>query len=243
MFPLLSKTLLIITLIFSISSCTVFAEKEESEWTVKEFYDYARDYYDSGQWQSAINYYEKLKSYFPYGTYAEKSYLELAYSYYKFDEPESAKRELDEFIRIYPKHSSLPYAYHLKALATDSINQSWFDNWLTDPADRDMKSTKDAYQNYNKLLVRFPQSKYSTHAKKRMAKLKNTLARHEYKVAEYYYERKSYLATVTRTKYVIANYPNSKIKMASLKLMRNAYYKLGMDKHAENAQQAINNSK
>lgn len=242
MFRLIPKSLsllLIISISFSFTACTVFEEKDESKWSVKEFYDYAKDYYDGGQWQSAINYYEKLKAYFPYGIYAEQTYLELAYSYYQYDEPESAKRELNEFIRIYPKHRALPYAYYLKALAADSINDSWFDSWLTDPANRDMKSTEEAYKSYKNLLKRFPNSKYTAHARKRITVLRNTLARHEYKVAEYYYNRKSYLATVTRTKYVVENYPRSQVNMASLKLMRNAYYKLGMEKNAENAQRVI----
>lgn len=239
MFRLTTKYLSILIISISFSACTVFEEKDESEWTVKEFYTYAKDYYDSGQWQSAINYYEKLKAYFPYGIYAEQTYLELAHSYYKFGEPASAKRELDEFIRIYPKHKALPYAYYLKALASDSINDSWFDDWLTDPATRDMKSTKEAYNAYKKLLVRFPNSKYAANSRKRLIVLRNTLARHEYKVAEYYYNRKSYLAAVSRAKYVIENYPRSQVNIVSLELMRNAYYKLGMTKNAENAQRVI----
>ena len=239
---LISKALsllFIISISINFTACTVFEEKDESEWTVKEFYDYAKDYYDSGQWQSAINYYEKLKAYFPYGTYAEQSYLELAHAYYKFDEPVSAKRELDEFIRIYPKHSELAYAYYLKALATDSINESWFDDWLTDPATRDMKSTKEAYNAYKKLLVLFPNSKYSATSRKRLIVLRNTLARHEYKVAEFYYNRKSYLAAVTRAKIVIEQYPRSQVNIAALEVMRNAYYKLGMIPNAENTQHMI----
>jgi outer membrane protein assembly factor BamD len=224
------------------SGCAVFEEKDESEWTVKEFYDYAKDFHDRGQWQSAITYYEKLKSYFPYGVYAEKSYLELAYSYNQFGEPESARLELEEFIRIYPKHKFLSYAYHLKALAIDSINQSWLDAHITDPANRDVKSTKEAYKAYSQLIERFPNSKYVPNAKKRIVVLFNTISRNEYLVAKYYYERKAYLAAASRVKFVLENYSGAKVTLASLKIMRNSYNKLGMQQHAKDTQQIIDSN-
>ncbi len=230
---------LIIALSFSFTGCTVFEEKDESEWTVEEFYYFAKDNFDRGQWESAITYYQKLKSFFPYGIYAEQSFLELAYAYYRNKEPESAKRELAEFIRLYPKHSALPYAYFLKALATDSINHSWLDSWLTDPANRDMKSTQDAFNAYKRLLIRFPDSKYATYSSKRLIVLKNRMARHELLVAQYYYDRHAYLASVNRTKYIVENFPESIVILDSLRLMRDAYNKLGMTRHAQNTQQVI----
>lgn len=231
--------ILFVTSFLALSGCSSLIEKDESEWTVKEFYDHAKEAFDNEQWESAIKYYEKLKAYYPYGKYAEQSYLELAYAYYKYDEPESAKRELEEFIRLYPKHQALGYAYYLKALSADSINKSWFDSWLTDPAYRDMASTMDAYQSYLQLLKRFPQSKYAATARKRLIVLRNRLARHELQVAQYYFKRKSYLATATRTKYLIDHYPRSVVNMEALHLMREAYLKLGMKNNAEDVEKVI----
>lgn len=214
-------------------------EKDESEWTVQDFYSHAKEAYDNQQWETAIQYYEKLKAYFPYGKHAEQSYLELAHAYYKYNEPESAQRELDEFIRLYPKHSALSYAYYLRALAIDSINKSFFDSWLTDAAQRDIKSAEQAYKAYLDLLNRFPNSKYAAKSRIRVIVLRNRLARHEYHVAEYYYNRKAYLAAANRAKYVIEHYPRSMVNMLALYVMRDAYEKLGMDKNAQDAQAII----
>lgn len=224
---------------FVLVGCSSLIEKDESKWTVKEFYDHAKEAYSSEQWETAIKYYEKLQSYFPYGKYAEQSYLELAYAYYKYDEPESAKRELAEFIRLYPKHRAIPYALYLKALAADSINKSWFDSWLTDPAYRDMASTKDAYNDYLSLVTRFPASKYAEASRKRLIILRNRLARHEYQVAEYYFKRKAYLAAANRAKEVIKHYPRSVVNRDALELMRDSYQKLGMKGNANDVQKVI----
>ncbi len=136
----MNKTLLtlILSSIFILQGCSSLIVKDESEWTVQEFYENARDAFDDARWQEAIQYYEKLKAFFPYGEHSEQASLDLAYSYYRFDEPESAIRELEEFIRIFPRHHALAYAYYLKALSAYSINKSWLDSWLTDPARRDM---------------------------------------------------------------------------------------------------------
>lgn len=214
-------------------------EKDESEWTVKEFYNAAKEAFDDSEWETATKYYEKLKAYFPYGKYAEQSYLELAYAYYKYDEPESAIRELDEFIRTYPKHSALPYAYYLKALAADSINKSWLDSWLSDPARRDMDSTKEAFNAYRVVITKFPQSVYATQSRKRLIIIRNRMARHEYQVAEYYFERKAYLAAANRAKGIIINYPRSRVNLPALYIMRDSYQKLGMTKNAQNVQSVI----
>lgn len=231
-------SLILIPLLF-LQGCSLI-QKDESEWTVQEFYEAAKEAFDDGQWDTATQYYEKLKAYFPYGKYAEQSYLELAYSYYKYDEPESAIRELNEFIRTYPKHSALPYAYYLKALASDSINRSWLDSWLSDPARRDMSSTVQAYNAYQEVLKRFPDSAYAPAARTRSISLRNRLARHEYQVALYYFEREAYLAAANRAKMIIENYPRSRVNLKALELMKNSYTRLGMHENAKNTQEVIN---
>lgn len=229
---------LIFSFIFTLQACSL-VEKDESEWTVQDFYEHAKEAFDSEQWETAIEYYEKLKAYYPYGKYAEQSYLELAYAYYEYDEPESAARELEEFVRIYPKHKALPYALYLKALAADSINDSWFDSWLTDPALRDMESTRKAYTAYLELLNRFPNSKYAAKSRQRLIVIRNRMARHELQVAQYYFERKAYLASANRTQYLLETYPRSVVNFDALVLLKEAYQQLGMTKNARDVQTVI----
>jgi len=233
---ILSFSLLI--LFMFLQGCSL-VEKDESKWNVKDYYSHAKEAFNDEQWDSAIKYYEKLQAYYPYGQYAEQSYLDLAYAYYKYDEPESAIRELKEFIRIYPKHKALPYAYYLKALAADSINKSWLDSWLSDPARRDMASTKEAYQAYIDLLKKFPNSQYAPYAKQRLIILRNRMARHDFQVAEYYYKRKAYLATANRCEEVIKHYPRSEVRIKALQLMYKSYVKLDMQKNAQDTLQVI----
>jgi outer membrane protein assembly factor BamD len=225
----LLSTLLLAT--FALQGCTTLSnliEKPDSEKSVDEFYETATAAFQEEQWDTAIQSYEKLKSFYPYGDYAEQSYTELAYAYYRYDEPESAIRELEEFIRLYPKHPEIAYAYYLKALAADSVNRSWLDSFLTDPASRDSKSTLRAYRYYSDLLNKFPESRYAGSASKRLIVLRNQMARHELQVAYYYFNKQAYLAAANRAKYVIESYPRAAVTLDALTMLEQAYKKLGM---------------
>lgn len=237
----MKKTLLSITLIatLTLQGCSTLnnlIEKPDEDKTVEEFYANATEAFEDKQWESAISNYEKLKAYFPYGRYAEQTHLELAYAYYRYDEPESAIIELNEFIRLYPKHQELPYAYYLKGLAADSVIRSWLDNFITDPATRDVESAKRAFDFYSELLQRFPESRYATMASKRLVILRNQMARHEIYAANFYYQRQAYLAAANRAKYVLENYAQSAASLDALEILKKSYEKLGM---AQNYQDAL----
>lgn len=230
-------------LLFTFLQGCSLVDKEESNWTVQDYYSHAKEAFDNEQWDSAIKYYEKLQAYYPYGQYAEQSYLDLAFAYYRYGEPESAVQELDQFIHLYPKHKSLPYAYYLKALAADSINKSWLDSWLTDPARRDMASTKKAFDAYSALVQLYPNSSYAPYSRQRLVVLRNRLARHQYQVARYYYKRQAYLASANRCVEVVKKYPRSEVRMKALKLMLKNYQNLGMTQNAKNTQEVIQYNK
>lgn len=226
------KLLSIALLTVFLSGCASLFNQSEDDWTVEQFYERAKSELDSRQWSKAIEYYEKLKANYPYGDHAEQAYLELAYAYYRYDEPLSAMRELDEFIRLYPRHSQLPYAYYLKALAAESINRSWLDRFVTDPASRDTQSTLEAYRAYQEVITRFPDSQYAVISKQKLVILTNRLARRDLEVANYYYRRGAYLAAANRAQTVLEDYPRSQSTRQALRLLYDAYQKLDMPENA-----------
>ncbi|MBN2647520.1 MAG: outer membrane protein assembly factor BamD [Thiotrichales bacterium] len=235
---MMKKTLLSALLLSSLtlSGCSTISklvDKPDEEKKVEEFYEDASQAFDNKQWDTAIENYEKLKAYFPYGSYAEQSYLELAYAYYRYDEPESAIREVEEFIRLYPRHKSLAYAYYLRALAADSITRSWLDKYLTDPASRDPKSAQRTFDYYVELINTFPKTDYAKQASKRLLTLRNQMARHEIQVADFYLKRQAYLAAVNRAKRVLEEYPNSASTGEALRILAFSYDKMGMDQNRD----------
>jgi outer membrane assembly lipoprotein YfiO len=64
----------------------------------------------------AIKYFEKLESRYPYGRYAQQAQIDIAYAYWKDQEPASAIAACDRFIKLHPNHPNVDYVYYLRGL-------------------------------------------------------------------------------------------------------------------------------
>ena len=222
-----------------LQGCSSLTRKDESKWTVYDYFQHLKDAYENEQWEQTIEYGEKLLAYYPYGKEAEQAYLYLAYAYYKWDEPESAIRTLNEFIKLYPRHRVLPYAYYLRARAAESISSSWFDKWVTDPARRSSASLKKAMDYYRALLEKFPNSEYAQIARKKIVIFYNRLARHELHVARFYFDQEAWLAAAGRVQEMLVRYPRAAATLPAIELMAQAYDRLGMDVQARHARMVL----
>jgi len=215
--------------------CSMFGKKPDptKSWSPQRLYRAAKEKLDDGDYEVAIGYYEKLDTRYPFGTLAEQAQLDIAYAYYKFDEPASAVAAADRFIKLHPRHPNVDYAYYLKGLAHFNQGKAFLDRLVRlDQSDRDTGAASDAFENFAELTRRFPQSRYAPDARQRMLYLKNTLAAHEVHVAEYYMRRQAYVAAANRTRYVIENYPSTPVVPKALAIQVMAYRLMGLDKLA-----------
>ena len=71
-------------------------------------------------WEKAIKYLEKLEARYPYGRFAQQAQLDVAYAYWKSGERASAVAAADRFIKLYPNHANVDYAWYLKGLVTST---------------------------------------------------------------------------------------------------------------------------
>lgn len=224
----LSPLLLLISILFT-GSCGLFPDREDETkgWSVTKLYSEAKDALNDGDYELAVKFYDTLLGRFPFGKYAQQAYLEKAYAHYRDSEPESAIATLDRFIKIYPKHPNVDYAYYLKGLVNYNRGKTLFTKYIpVDLSERDPGAARDSFEDFSVLLRRFPDSKYFEDARLRMTHLRNSLARYELHVAEWYMRRHAYLAAANRAKYVLENYQRSPHKEAALQYMIMAYEKL-----------------
>lgn len=196
-----------------------------------ELYEQAKSALDAHNFGQAIILYKSLQSRYPFGRHAEQAQLDLAYAYYKSDEPENVTATLDRFIRTYPSHPNVDYAYYLKGLTYYEQNISFLQRLVPGRriADRDQSSARQSFDDFSELLRRHPNSRYTPDARQRMVYLRNNLADHEIAVAEYYLRRKAYIAAINRSKYILETYPSTPSGGDALAIMIRAYDKLGME--------------
>ena len=211
-------------------------DKEYADWDAKKFHDKAKTAMDAENFQKAIKLYETLESRYPFGDYAAQTQLDIAYAYYKNDNPEAAIAATDRFIKINPRNPSVDYAYYLKGLINFNRSIGFIERFLpTDASQRNPSNVKDAYDNFELLTKRFPESKYVPDAKQRMLSLRNNMAMYEVHVARFYLKRKAYIASANRAGYVIKEYQRTPAVPYALQVMEKAYTKLGLDDLAGDA--------
>ena len=208
--------------------------------TVAELYQEAKALLNNGEYENAIQHYEKLESRFPYGTYAERARIEMAYAYYKDLQPETAIIAADRFIKLHPNHANVDYAYYLRGLASFDNSVSFLDKLFDqEPSQRDPKSIRKAFKYFSELVQRFPKSRYLADSIQRMKELRETLARYEVHVANFYQRRGAHLAAANRAKYIIENYQGTLAIPDALALMTQSYRKLGMHDLASDAYRVL----
>ena len=232
--------LTIIVITYGCASVDTETEDPTSGMEVAEIYAEASRLMKSGNYESAINYYERLESRFPYGKYAERAQMEIAFAYYKYNEPESAILAADRFIKLHPNHANVDYMYYLRGLASYDLSRSFFEDLFDiDKSERDPKSARRSFEYFAELVRKFPKSRYNQDAIKRMAYIRNNLANHEVHVARYYMKRGAYLAAVNRCKYVVENYQRTPSVADALAIMVQGYEKLGMTDLARDTRKVL----
>ncbi|MGR9072987.1 MAG: outer membrane protein assembly factor BamD [Gammaproteobacteria bacterium] len=202
---------------------------EHAGWSAEQFQSEAKKSMDSGNYQKAIELYEKLEARYPFGEHAAQTQLDIAYAYYKNGDWDAAIASADRFIKINPRNPSVDYAYYLKGLVNFNRGIGFIDRYLpTDKSQRDPGSAREAYALFEELLRRFPDSKYVPDAKQRMVALKNDLAMYEVHVARFYMKRRAYIAAANRAGTVVEKYQRTPAVPHALLIMREAYTKLGL---------------
>jgi len=193
----------------------------------------AKNELNSGNYAAAIKLFEALEARYPYGRFAQQAQLEIAFAYYRDQENASAIAAADRFIQLYPQHRNVDYAYYIKGLANFNDNRGILGYITTklinqDMSERDAKASRESFEYFKQLVTRFPDSKYTPDALKRMAFLVNTLATGEIYVARYYMKRKAYIAAARRAQFILQEYPQTPAVEEALYIMARAYDQLGL---------------
>lgn len=188
---------------------------------------------NTADYETALNHLETLESRFPFGRYTQQAQLDIIYAYYKFDEPESTLAAADRFIKLYPKHPRVDYAYYMRGLASFNKGMGSLDYLLNlDPVERDPGSAREALHNFSNLIAQFPTSKYAADAHQRRIYLHNNLAKHDLSVANFYLERGAYIAAARRASEVIQNYQRTAASREALDVLSQAYTALELNELA-----------
>ena len=161
----------LILICVTLAGCDLLPEvkDETANWTAERLYKDAHESLQASNYTRAIKLFDSLESRFPYGRLAQQAILEGAYANYRQGEATSAIAACDRFIRTYPNHPNVDYAYYLKGLVNFREDQGLLGYVVeSDLSERDPKMTKEAFGAFRELVTRFPDSKYAQDSADRM---------------------------------------------------------------------------
>ena len=231
-----------IALVMSVASCDLLPEvkDETAGWTAERLYQEAHVMLTTGNYTRAIKLFDTLEGRFPYGRYAQQAILEGAYANYRSGESATAVAACERFIRTYPNHPNVDYAYYLKGLVNFREDQGLFGYIVEqDLSEHDPKLTRESFAAFKQLVTLFPDSRYAPDSIVRMRYLTNALAGYEVHVAEYYYRRGAYVAAVNRAQTALVNYPQTPSNEDALIVLVRGYEALGMTQLRDDAQRVL----
>ena len=197
---------------------------EYIEKPVEKLYNEAMDALEEKDFFTSTDKFDEVERQHPYSSWANKAQLMSAYSFYISNRYDDAIVALNRFIRLHPTSPDSPYAHYLKGLV--------YYEQISDVS-RDQLMTELAQKALNKLIRRFPDSKYSSDAKIKLDLTNDHLAGKEMEIGRYYHTQGQFLAAINRFKTVVDKYQTTTHVPEALHRLTEVYLAIGLNKEAQ----------
>jgi outer membrane protein assembly factor BamD len=195
--------LLVAAAVFTISGCAWFKHMwdryEREKNTPESMYQRGYEAYQDGYYKKAIEHFQRLRDEYPLSKLALLAELGIADSYFSDEEYGEAETAYNDFINLHPTNENLPYAMY--QLGMCHYKQMY-------EIDQDQTETIKARKEFERLIARFPNSKFSVMAEKVLRECKQRLGEHEFYVGQFYFKRKHYKAALKRFEIIERDYAN-----------------------------------
>ena len=183
----------------------------------------------------AEQYYEHVRTKYPYLEVANEAELKLADLAYAQETYPEAREKYQSFIKLHPTHPRVDYAAYRAALSHfEDIPSDFF---LVPPStEKDQTEVRAALVALNDFVRQYPNSQYLGEAKQKLEQTREKLAEHEMYVASFYARRERWKAVAQRLESLLKNYPGTKLEEEALFDLHDAYVRLN---DAERAKQTL----
>ena len=199
-------------------------------------YSVAQNAMASGDFQRAKQYLEAIDSRYPFGELADQVQLDLIYVYYKMRDSEKTSAQINRFMRLNPTSQYTDYVMYMTGLNQIQMRSDILQDFIgLNRSQKDPTQYYEALKTFRNLIETYPESKYAADAHQRMIFIKQQLAEREMAIANYYYERGSYLSTIRHCQNILYSYRGTQYLEPALALMVRCYDDLGLPEAAANA--------
>jgi len=195
--------LVLLAVVFLLSGCKMWlpwAKKVEMARTTPEgLYQQGLEEYQKGGYKRSVELFQRVKEEYPLSPLAIMAEVGIADAFFSGKQYPEAELAYSEFLNLHPTNENLPYVMY-------QIGMCHF-NEITS-IDRDQSETFKALKEFERLMARFPGSKFSFMAEKMVRECRKTLGEQEFYVGEFYFNIKEYPSALRRFEKIVREYPN-----------------------------------
>ena len=161
---------------------------------------------------------------YPQSEWASKSVLLAAYAFYSQNYYERSIDELERFIRKYPNHKNMDYAYFLLAMC-------YYENIVDEK--KDLEPVLLSKQKFEYILKNYPNTDFALDAKFKIDLIQDVLASKEMYIGKYYLKKQKWVAAINRFKTILNKYETTIYVEEALHRLVETNYKIGLVDEAE----------
>ena len=161
---------------------------------------------------------------FPQSEWAPVAALMTAYVYYSDDYYRDAISELERFLKVYPNHKDIDYAYFLLAMC-------YYENIVDEK--RDLEPLIKSRDTFQYVVKNFPTTDFATDAKFKINLINDRLAGKEMYIARHYLKSKKWIPAIKRFKNVVENYQTTVYVEEALHRLVETYFILGLEEESK----------
>jgi outer membrane protein assembly factor BamD len=206
------------------------AEKYKMEITpdtpASKTYDQGLEKLAGGSPQEAAKKFTELGKQYPSSDWARKALLMTTYAQFQAGSFTDAETSAERYLKDYPNSSDAPYVAYLQANA--------YYEQIPDIS-RDQESASKAYELFQDLVKKYPNSEYIDDAKFKIQVTADQLAGKEMSIGRFYLNRNNYTAAINRFRNVLQYYQTTRHAEEALYRLVEAYLGLGIASEAETA--------
>jgi outer membrane protein assembly factor BamD len=193
----------LLAVVFLLSGCKMWLpwakRVEMARATPEGLYQQGLEEYRDGNYKRTVVLFQRVKEEYPLSPLAIMAEIGIADAYFSGKQYLEANLVYSEFLNLHPTNENLPYVMY-------QIGMCHFNEITT--IDRDQSEALKALKEFERLIVRFPDSKFSFMAEKMIRDCRKTLGEQEFYVGEFYFNIKEYRAALRRFEKIARDYAN-----------------------------------
>ncbi|MFN3548616.1 MAG: outer membrane protein assembly factor BamD [Mesorhizobium sp.] len=181
---------------------------------------------EAGRLKEAVAKFQSIDRQHPYSEFGRKALVMTAFAQYRQGNYDDSIANASRFVTLYPSHPDAAYAQYIVGL-------SWF-RQIRDVT-QDQKEARRTVEAMDEVITRWPESQYVEDAKAKKRFARDQLAGKEMQIGRYYLERREYIASVKRFRYVVEVYSDTRHVEEALARLTETYYAMGLTSEAQTA--------